>query len=186
MGRMPAASLTDREAEIMEQLWKLGTATSEQIRAKLPGESHDSTIRTMLRILEEKGFVSHRRDGRSFVFQPLVPRDKVQSKTLQEFVTLARKKGADWYLGGITNWDSREVSIPLEFLGPGEYTAEIYSDAPDADVNPKHTTIEQRQTGESRLARLLRLAEAGEVPALVGGRGQQDEPERRRPQGHHV
>ena len=82
MGRMPAASLTDREAEIMEQLWKLGTATSEQIRAKLPGESHDSTIRTILRILEEKGFVSHRREGRSFVFQPLVPREKVQEKTL--------------------------------------------------------------------------------------------------------
>ena len=50
MGRMPAASLTDREAEIMEQLWNLGTATSEQIRVKLPGESHDSTIRTMLRM----------------------------------------------------------------------------------------------------------------------------------------
>ena len=82
MGRTSAASLTDREAEIMEQLWKLGTATSEQIRAQLPGESHDSTIRTMLRILEEKGFVSHRREGRSFVFQSLVPREKVQGKTL--------------------------------------------------------------------------------------------------------
>ena len=82
MGRTSAVSLTDREAEIMEQLWKLGTATSEQIRAELSGEPHDSTIRTMLRILEEKGFVSHRREGRSFVFQPLVPREKVQAKTL--------------------------------------------------------------------------------------------------------
>jgi predicted transcriptional regulator len=82
MGRTSAASLTDREAEIMEQLWKLGTATSEQVRAALSGDPHDSTIRTMLRILEEKGFVSHRREGRSFVFQPLVPREKVQGKTL--------------------------------------------------------------------------------------------------------
>jgi BlaI family penicillinase repressor len=82
MGRTSAATLTDREAAIMEQLWKLGTATSEEIRAELSGESHDSTIRTMLRILEEKGFVSHRREGRSFVFQPLVPREKVQGETL--------------------------------------------------------------------------------------------------------
>jgi len=82
MGRTSAAGLTDREAEIMEQLWRLGTATAEQVRAHLPGESHDSTIRTMLRILEEKGFVSHRRDGRSFVYQPLVQREKVQRKTL--------------------------------------------------------------------------------------------------------
>lgn len=82
MGRTSAASLTDREAEIMEQLWELRAATSEQIRAQLPDESHDSTIRTMLRILEDKGFVSHRREGRSFVFEPLVPREKVQRKTL--------------------------------------------------------------------------------------------------------
>jgi|SRR5579863_1117206 len=66
-----------------------------------------------------------------------------------EFVIIARKKGADWYLGGITNWDSREVSIPLGFLGAGEYLAEIYSDAPDAAVNPKHTTIEQRRVTAS-------------------------------------
>jgi len=82
MGRTPAPRLTDREAEIMEQLWELGTANAEQIRVHLPGESHDSTIRTMLRILEEKGFVSHRRDGRSFVYQPLIEREKVQSRTL--------------------------------------------------------------------------------------------------------
>jgi BlaI family transcriptional regulator, penicillinase repressor len=82
MARTTAFSLTDREAEIMEQLWELGTATSEQIRSRLPGQSHDSTIRTMLRILEEKGFVGHRRQGRSFVFHPLVPRKKVQGKTL--------------------------------------------------------------------------------------------------------
>ncbi len=86
MGRTSATSLTDREAEIMEQLWQLGSATSEQIRARLPGESHDSTIRTMLRILEEKGFVNHRRQGRSFVFQPVVPREQVQGKTLGNII----------------------------------------------------------------------------------------------------
>ena len=82
MGRTPAHSLTDREAEIMDRLWELGTATAEQIRTQLPDEPHDSTVRTMHRILEEKGFVSHRRDGRSFVYQPVIQRKKVQRKTL--------------------------------------------------------------------------------------------------------
>lgn len=82
MARPTAAGLTDREAEIMDRLWALGTATAEQIREKLPGDPHDSSVRTMLRILEEKGFVSHRREGRSFVFQALVQREKVQQKTL--------------------------------------------------------------------------------------------------------
>jgi alpha-glucosidase len=79
-----------------------------------------------------------------------------------EFVTLARKKGGEWYLGGITNWDSREVNIPLEFLGAGEYIAEIYSDAPDAAVNPKHTTIEQRRVTASTLLK-VNLAPGGGV-----------------------
>jgi predicted transcriptional regulator len=82
MARPAAARLTDREAEIMDRLWELGTATAEQIREKLPGDPHDSSVRTMLRILEEKGFVSHRRQGRSFVFQALVQRERVQRKTL--------------------------------------------------------------------------------------------------------
>lgn len=82
MGRTPATTLTDREAAIMDRLWELKTATSEQIRELLPGNPHDSTVRTLLRILEDKGFVSHQRSGRSFVYQPVIRRDKVQRKTL--------------------------------------------------------------------------------------------------------
>jgi BlaI family transcriptional regulator, penicillinase repressor len=82
MGRPTASSLTDREAEIMDRVWELGAATAEQIRTKLSGAPHDSTVRTMLRILEEKGFVRHRREGRSFVFEALVQREKVQRTTL--------------------------------------------------------------------------------------------------------
>ena len=62
---------------------------------------------------------------------------RVVNGKVGEFVTLARRKGEEWYLGAITNWDSREVDIPLEFLGSGEYIAEIYSDAPDAGVEPQ-------------------------------------------------
>ncbi len=79
-----------------------------------------------------------------------------------EFVTLARKKGDDWYLGAITNWDSREVNIPLEFLGSGQYSAEIYSDAADAGVNPKHTAIEQRRVSASTVLK-MNLAPGGGV-----------------------
>ena len=81
MDRNPL-NLTKREAEIMDRLWELGTATAEQIRARLSGEPHDSTVRTMLRILEDKGFVGHQRDGKSFVYHALIQREKVQRKTL--------------------------------------------------------------------------------------------------------
>ncbi len=47
-----------------------------------------------------------------------------------EYVAIARARNNEWFLGAITNWTAREINVPLDFLGPGEYTAEIYSDSP--------------------------------------------------------
>ena len=47
-----------------------------------------------------------------------------------EYITVARKKGNEWYVGSLTNWKSRELHIPLKFLGAGKYIAEVYSDVP--------------------------------------------------------
>ena len=57
-----------------------------------------------------------------------------------EWVSIARRKGSDWFVGSITNWTSREINLPLSFLSPGKYNAEIYSDAADVDENPNHLT----------------------------------------------
>jgi alpha-glucosidase len=85
----------------------------------------------------------------------------VVSGKVGEFVALARRSGVAWYLGGITNHDSRELDIPLEFLGAGEFTAEIYSDAPDAGVHPKHTTIEPRRVTASTSLKVFLAAGGG-------------------------
>ena len=45
--------------------------------------------------------------------------------------------GTDWYVGSLTNWDERDVKVPLGFLGEGKYVAEIYADAPDAARKPR-------------------------------------------------
>ena len=50
-------------------------------------------------------------------------------------ITLARRSGADWYVGSLTNWDARTVQVPLSFLADGKYVAEIYADAADAGTN---------------------------------------------------
>ena len=54
MARPKNAVLTDREAEIMNVLWRRQPATSEEIRVELSGKPHDSTVRTLLRVLVEK------------------------------------------------------------------------------------------------------------------------------------
>ncbi len=61
-----------------------------------------------------------------------------------QWISLARRSGSDWYVGSLTNWDERTVKIPLSFLGPGKYIAEMYADAPDAAQEATHTTLTRR------------------------------------------
>jgi BlaI family penicillinase repressor len=83
MPRRPSEALTGRESEIMDVLWDLGTATAEQVREGLRGASHDSTVRTLLRVLERKGYVAHEVRGKAFLYRPAVPRHKAQRKALR-------------------------------------------------------------------------------------------------------
>ena len=78
---------TQREAQLLDALWNLGPATAEQIRAALPDEPHDSTVRTLLRVLEGKGFVKHDVRGKSYVYRAAVPRNKAQRTAVRRFVT---------------------------------------------------------------------------------------------------
>ena len=87
---------------------------------------------------------------------------RVVSGKVGEFVTIARRSGRNWYLGAITDSDTREVEVPLGFLGAGDWVAEMYSDASDADANPKHTSIERKRvTAGDKLK--LTLASGGGV-----------------------
>jgi alpha-glucosidase len=56
-------------------------------------------------------------------------------------ITLARRSGKDWFIGSITNWDERDVKVPLDFLSDGKYVAEIYADAPDSAEEATHSTF---------------------------------------------
>lgn len=74
-----------------------------------------------------------------------------------DFVTVARRSGDDWYLASMTDWTPRELQIPLGFLGPGRYHAEIWADAYEAADYPdrllKHEQIvTSADTLDARLA----------------------------------
>jgi predicted transcriptional regulator len=75
-------SLTDREAEIMDVLWRRGAATADEIRSLLQGDPHDSTVRTLLRIMEKKGLVSHQ-VKRTYVYKAKVARAKARRKAVK-------------------------------------------------------------------------------------------------------
>jgi alpha-glucosidase len=80
----------------------------------------------------------------------------------REFITVARRKGTDWFLGSMTNWTPRDLNVSLDFLGSGKYAAEIYADGPDADKNPRHVVLDKR-TVDSTSHLDIHLAPAGGI-----------------------
>ena len=74
-----------------------------------------------------------------------------------------QRGGADWYLGALTNAESRSLAVPLSFLDPGRrYQAQIYADGAGADwkTNPYALAI-SRQTVTAGDTLVLRLAPGG-------------------------
>jgi predicted transcriptional regulator len=86
MPRRKTDPLTEREAEIMDFLWAQGPATAEQLRAALKGQPHDSTVRTLLRVLETKGHVRHTVVGKGYLYHPVMPRARAQRTALRSLL----------------------------------------------------------------------------------------------------
>jgi predicted transcriptional regulator len=86
MSKSLHAVLTRRERQIMDILFRRGRATAAEVMAGLPGEPSYSTVRTQLRILEEKGHVRHEDDGVRFVYMPAVPRHAARKSALRHLV----------------------------------------------------------------------------------------------------
>lgn len=82
MARGKSETLTEREAEMMDVIWGLGRATAEQVREGLAKPPHDSTIRTLLRVLETKGYVRHEAAGKAYVYSATVDRRQAQRHAL--------------------------------------------------------------------------------------------------------
>ena len=80
------ASLTKRERQIMDRLYRLGRATANDILDGLTGSPSSSTVRTQLRVLESKGFVRHEEEGLRFVYMPTVPRHAARRSALKHLV----------------------------------------------------------------------------------------------------
>ena len=77
---------TDRELDIMTVLWDLGGATATEVQAKLTDPLAYNTVLTMLRILEEKGFVRHEEKGRAFRYIPKVARKTAKASAVKRLV----------------------------------------------------------------------------------------------------
>jgi BlaI family penicillinase repressor len=83
MARTPSETMTPREAQVMEAVWRLGEATAEQVRGALPEPLHDSTVRTLLRVLEAKGYLRHEARGKTYLYRAAIAKRKAQRRVLR-------------------------------------------------------------------------------------------------------
>ena len=80
------AQLSRRERQIMDVVYRLGKATVTDVLERLPDPPSYSAVRALMRILEEKGHLSHEQDGPRYVYLPTVPRDAAQASALSHLV----------------------------------------------------------------------------------------------------
>lgn len=82
----PHTVLTKRERQIMDVLYRLGRANAQEVLDQMPGAPSYSTIRTQLRVLEEKGHLRHEDDGVRYVYIPVVPRHSARRTAVKHLI----------------------------------------------------------------------------------------------------
>jgi BlaI family penicillinase repressor len=109
----PRKALSNLEHQLMEILWKRGPATADQIREALPPKQalKDSTVRTILKRLEEKGYLTHETEGRAFVYSVMEKPQSVAVRAVRQIL--------DRFCGGsleqlLTGLVENEVVDPKE------------------------------------------------------------------------
>ena len=77
---------TDRELEVLKILWEIGEGSVRAVHEQMApsGEPHFNTVQTQLRIMDRKGLVAHRREGRTLIYRPLYSREQESSRFLNK------------------------------------------------------------------------------------------------------
>jgi predicted transcriptional regulator len=104
------AALTRRERQIMDILYKHGRATASEVMEDLPGTPHYSTVRTQLRVLEEKGHVTHEEEGPRYVYMPALPRRAARKSALRHLVDTFFDGSAEQVVAAVLGGEGAKLS----------------------------------------------------------------------------
>lgn len=104
----PEKAISRREREIVDILYARGRASATEIQEALPDSPSNSTVRTILRVLERKGLVRHVEEGLRYLFLPTVPRTAARKSALQRVMR--------------TFFDGSAKEAVAAFLDPGAFS----------------------------------------------------------------
>ena len=102
--------LSRRERQIMDVIFSRGQATAADIWRALPDPPSYSTVRTQLRVLEEKGFVIHHQQGPRYLYSPTIPPEKAKASALKHLLQTFFDNSAAGMVSALLELPSSEVS----------------------------------------------------------------------------
>src|SRR5262245_15193185 len=86
MAREASKTFTDKELEIMKVVWAMGEGSARDIQERLPGDRHYNSVLTIIRVLEKKGHLIHREEGRAHIYRAKQSQHQSHRKLLSHIV----------------------------------------------------------------------------------------------------
>jgi predicted transcriptional regulator len=109
-GNERGLSLSRRERQIMDAIYRRGQATAAEVLADLPDPPSYSAVRAMLRVLEEKGHLRHEQQGPRYVFLPTVPRERARRSALRQLVRTFFDGSTEQTVAALLDLSARQLS----------------------------------------------------------------------------
>jgi predicted transcriptional regulator len=135
------AELGELERSILLIIWRIGKVTAEQVREELGRPLKDSTIRTVLRRLEEKGYLAHSVENRTFLYRPAESRQRVAGRAVKRIV--------DWFCEGsvealLVGMVDSKVLGRAELQRLAERIAQAQAGAAEENTAPKRNSARNK------------------------------------------
>lgn len=110
MAKKSLTNLSRRERQIMDIVYRTGTATAADIRGELADPPSDSTVRTLLRVLVEKGHLKHKQDGPRYIYSPTLSAEKAKRSALKQLLTTFFDGSAPQAMATLIDMSSSKLS----------------------------------------------------------------------------
>jgi len=123
------AELGELERGILLIVWRLGSVTADRVREELDRPLKDATVRTVLRRLDEKGYLAHRMDDRAFVYHPVQSRQRVAGRAVKRILDWFCEGSVEALLVGMVDskvLDRAELQRLAERITAGQRKASTY------------------------------------------------------------
>jgi predicted transcriptional regulator len=102
--------LTRRERQIMNVIYQKGSASVAEVRAEIPDAPSYSAVRAMLRLLEEKGHVRHKKQGARYLYVPVVPRQRARRFALKSLLATFFDNSAEQAVAALLDMSANDLT----------------------------------------------------------------------------